>query len=135
MDNADDATLRISQFFPQCTHGHILITSRNATYSHLARTSNWEIRDLSPEQARDLLLTDAGYESTKPNVEEATRIVEALGCLPLGVAHAAAYIRTHQCLSQYLNTYQQSSRQLLTHTLPHGAQSVLQKAAADDLQI
>lgn len=119
MDNADDTTLRISQFFPQCSHGHIIITSRNATYSQLARTSNWEVRDLSPEQARDLLLTDADYEKTETNVEDASKIVEALGCLPLGVAHAAAYIHTHRCLSTYLQTYQQSSRQLLAYTLPH----------------
>jgi hypothetical protein len=55
-DNADDTTLNLSQFFPSCSHGNILITSRNRETLIHAPGFNYNIGSLTPEDARDLLL-------------------------------------------------------------------------------
>jgi hypothetical protein len=55
-DNADDTTLNLSQFFPSCSHGNILITSRNRDTLIHAPGFNYNVGSLTPEDARDLLL-------------------------------------------------------------------------------
>jgi hypothetical protein len=55
-DNADDTTLNLSQFFPSCSHGNILITSRNRETLIHAPSFNYNVGSLTPEDARDLLL-------------------------------------------------------------------------------
>ena len=55
-DNADDTTLNLSQFFPSCSHGNILITSRNRETIIHAPDFNSHVGSLTLEDARDLLL-------------------------------------------------------------------------------
>jgi hypothetical protein len=55
-DNADDTTLNLSPFFPSCSHGNILITSRNRETLIHAPGFNYNVGSLTPEDARDLLL-------------------------------------------------------------------------------
>ena len=55
-DNADDTTLNLSQFFPPCSHGNILITSRNRETLIHAPGFNYHVGSLTLEDARDLLL-------------------------------------------------------------------------------
>jgi len=55
-DNADDTTLDLSQFFPSCSHGNILITSRNRETIIHAPDFNSHVGSLTPKDARDLLL-------------------------------------------------------------------------------
>ena len=54
-DNADDTTLNLSRFFPSCSHGNILITSRNRGTLIHAPGFNYNVGSLTPEDARDLL--------------------------------------------------------------------------------
>jgi hypothetical protein len=55
-DNADDTTLNLTRFFPSCSHGNILITSRNHETLIHAPGFNYNVSSLTPEDARDLLL-------------------------------------------------------------------------------
>ena len=55
-DNADDPQLSLSPFIPSCSHGNILITTRNNEMCVYAPGFNYNIGSLTPEDARDLLL-------------------------------------------------------------------------------
>ncbi|KAF8240590.1 hypothetical protein L208DRAFT_1352538 [Tricholoma matsutake] len=55
-DNADDTMLNLSQFFPSCSHGNILITSQNCDTLIHAPSFNYNVGSLTPEDVRDLLL-------------------------------------------------------------------------------
>src|SRR5882672_5853454 len=63
LDNADDPTLNLRSYFPRCSHGNILITSRNRdTCSHALQFC--QVSDMRPEDARDLFLQITRLEST-----------------------------------------------------------------------
>ncbi|KAJ7789582.1 hypothetical protein B0H14DRAFT_2300629, partial [Mycena olivaceomarginata] len=53
--NADDVQLNISKFFPPCTFGNILITTRNHELCFHASASS-KVSDMKTEDAKDLLL-------------------------------------------------------------------------------
>jgi hypothetical protein len=55
-DNTDDTTLNLSPFFPSCSHGNILITSRNHETLIHAPGFNYNVGSLTPEDARELSL-------------------------------------------------------------------------------
>ena len=55
-DNADDTTINLSRFCPSCSHGNILITSRNRETLIHAPRFNYHVGSLTPGDARDLLL-------------------------------------------------------------------------------
>ena len=54
-DNADDVRLDISKFFPSCTFGNILITTRNQDLCIHASAST-RVSDMELEDAKSLLL-------------------------------------------------------------------------------
>lgn len=54
-DNADDVQLDISKFFPHCTFGNILITTRNQELCIHANAGS-RVSDMELEDAKDLLL-------------------------------------------------------------------------------
>ena len=68
-NNADDRTLTLGNYFPNCSHGNILITSRNHDICIYARSPNLncKISDLTPDDARSLLLTIAGQGDSCAN--------------------------------------------------------------------
>jgi hypothetical protein len=68
-NNADDTTLNLSDYFPCCSHGNILITTRNRETCLHARSpeSNCKVSDLAPDDARCLLLVLAGQKDGQSN--------------------------------------------------------------------
>lgn len=67
-NNADDTMLDLSGFFPSCSHGNILITSRNHETRIHAPGFSYNVSGLNPGDARDLLLVivnDAKTEETR----------------------------------------------------------------------
>ena len=64
-DNADDHTLRLGAFFPRCSHGNILITTRNHETCIYAPDFSYNVASMTPEDARSLLLT-----ITKPSTTD-----------------------------------------------------------------
>jgi hypothetical protein len=67
MNNADDPSLDLSQFFPSCTHGDILITTRNCDLSLLASGghSNYSVLGMSSMDAIQLLVKTAWLEDSQ----------------------------------------------------------------------
>jgi tetratricopeptide (TPR) repeat protein len=113
MDNADDPSLELPRFLPRCGHGHLIITTRNHLRKVLAPKSTHHIESLPLEQSITLLLDASGYEDNEENRALARDIARELGCLPLAVAHAGAFILVRQCLDTYLDIYRSSREQLL----------------------
>ncbi|KAJ7494871.1 hypothetical protein B0H11DRAFT_920435 [Mycena galericulata] len=90
-DNADDPKINLNQYFPKCSHGNILITSRNPGLCVYAGAHS-VVSDMEESDAIELLLTSAVQEITPMNKEISAEIVKALGYLPLAIIQAGAFI-------------------------------------------
>jgi len=89
---------------------HTLITTRNPHF-HQIRAVGLEVSVLSVDDATDLLLTRSNVSPIPKAKTEASLIVRELGCLPLAVEQAAAYIReTLKDIFKYLSSYRRSQR-------------------------
>ena len=75
LDNADDPTVNFRPYLPACSHGNILITSRNRDTCVYA-PQFCHVSDMRPEDARDLLLKVARHEHNDETVRLATTIVK-----------------------------------------------------------
>ena len=103
-DNADDPDLDLSDFIPNCDNGAIIITTRNTTLRHMAPKGYLELDVMSPEEAKTALLSAAlapGVVTTPRDLEDAAKIVELLGYLPVAIIQAGCYIRQQECLHEY----------------------------------
>ena len=75
-DNADDVQLRLKNFFPACTSGNILVTTRNQELRLCAKGSNENVGDMDHEDATNLLLDLSNAEETDENRVLAAQIVQ-----------------------------------------------------------
>ena len=75
LDNADDPTLNLRLYFPRCSHGNILITSRNRDTCFYA-PQFCQVSDMIPEDSRDLLLKVARHEHNNETETAAMTIVK-----------------------------------------------------------
>ncbi|KAJ7865950.1 acyl transferase/acyl hydrolase/lysophospholipase [Mycena leptocephala] len=127
-DDADDPSIDLFNFFPKCTHGNIIITSRNPQLAVHGPRSHSRVGDMNESDAIDLLLLSAVKEKTIESAQCASEIVkvfdlqpsEELSCLPLAIIQAGAYISKFHCLHRYLSIYSQNRAKLLSQ---HSAQS------------
>ncbi|KAJ7367478.1 hypothetical protein DFH08DRAFT_927989 [Mycena albidolilacea] len=101
-DNADDTNINLFPFFPRCTHGNIIITSRNPQLTVHGPTSHSKVGDMDEIDAIDLLLLRAAKEYSAETAKKALEIVKA-----------GAYISKIDCFHQYLSIYQQHRARLL----------------------
>jgi len=93
IDNADDPSLDVAQFFPACDQGSIIITSRNQdSRQYASQPSNtYRIDQMSAKDGVSLLLKTAMKECN----DEVSRklggeVVEKLGYLALAIVQAGA---------------------------------------------
>ncbi|KAJ7115195.1 P-loop containing nucleoside triphosphate hydrolase protein [Mycena epipterygia] len=112
-DNADDPKLDLNNYFPQCNHGNILITSRNPGLSVYA-DSHSAVGDMEETDAVDLLLRSAAKEITESNKVTSAQIVKALHYLPLAIIQAGAFISKSGNLGSYLALYEKNRARLLS---------------------
>lgn len=99
-DNAEELDT-VRPFFPAGGPGRILVTSRNAQWSRAARTV--EVDVFEREESIQLLLR-RGPEL--PN-EQADRVAETLGDLPLAIEQAAAWLtETGMPVDEYLQVFE-----------------------------
>ncbi|KAJ6450469.1 P-loop containing nucleoside triphosphate hydrolase protein, partial [Mycena sanguinolenta] len=110
LDNADDPEINLNQFFPKCSHGNIIITTRN----HGARIhgAHSEVSNMEESDAVALLLKSALCQSSPTNVQLATEIVKALWYFPLAI-QAGAFISRSEALNTYLNLFVKNRTKLL----------------------
>ncbi|OBT54529.1 hypothetical protein VE04_05535 [Pseudogymnoascus sp. 24MN13] len=106
----------ISDFFPRSKNGAILLTSRHADSKHVSHTAV-HLHGMEEEEARELLFTRTGKERTEQNVEYADAIVKMLGCLPLAIDQAAAYVTSRNLpLGSFLEHYSKRKAMIMKHT-------------------
>ena len=74
-DNADDPKINLNKWFPQCSHGNILITSRNPGLVVYAGSHSL-VSDMEELEAVELLLKSAAEDSTLDNKKLAADIVK-----------------------------------------------------------
>ncbi|KAG8724461.1 hypothetical protein FRC09_018390 [Ceratobasidium sp. 395] len=113
-NNADDTSMNLRGYFPSCSHGCILITTRNRGMVSLARgvDANCHVSNMSEGEAKELLATAAGLaeDIATPGVA----LIEMLGRFPLAIVQAGAYIQANMCsIEDYLGMYTSSRGQIL----------------------
>ncbi|KAJ3752826.1 P-loop containing nucleoside triphosphate hydrolase protein [Lentinula raphanica] len=119
MDSADDPNIKLSQYLPSCTHGNIIITSRNPELQTLA-TQSKELENLLPEEGTLLLLKYAFNDQnriTPMETNEAVLIAKELHHFPLALVQAGAYIHQQKCLFEYIGRLQGQRKELLKRDL------------------
>ena len=102
----------LADYIPKAGKGHILITSRYAE-----RRSEWfvfaqtlDVGVMTIEDAVHFLHLYTGDKDT----QSARLVAKALGCLPLAMAHAAAYVVNHRTsLAEYERLFQKHRLRLL----------------------
>ncbi|KAJ7627223.1 hypothetical protein FB45DRAFT_58845 [Roridomyces roridus] len=114
-DNADDPSIDLFPFFPKCTHGNIIITSRNPLLATHGPKSTSRVGYLDKTSAMQLLLQRAGKEETTNSISAASEIVKTLGYLPLAIIQAGAYISKFDCLHKYPSLYKDNHARALRH--------------------
>jgi hypothetical protein len=88
---------RVDDLLPRVVHGHVLLTSRDASWDQQAVLVELEV--FTPQEATAFLLARSGTTDE----QAAAEIAESLGWLPLGLEQAGAYIReTRISLVAYL---------------------------------
>jgi hypothetical protein len=88
IDNADDPKINLRQFLPACTHGNIIITSRNRACRQHAPDSNCNVVEMEQDEAIELLLKSSMVERSTGNRGLCASICKELGYLALAVAQA-----------------------------------------------
>ncbi|HKS41048.1 MAG TPA: FxSxx-COOH system tetratricopeptide repeat protein [Blastocatellia bacterium] len=106
-DNAE-VVKPIKNCLPRGGKGHIIITSRNPNWSGVANSLS--VKSLPLDTAIEFLLKRTGSE------DEATakELAEKLGCLPLALEQASAFIETSgRALTHYLELFEKRQSELL----------------------
>jgi len=76
-DNADNVDLKLKNFFPPCSSGNILVTTRNRELRHYtAKEADADVKDMDLEDAKSLLLVQARAGSNVENNVLAEAIVK-----------------------------------------------------------
>ena len=112
-DNADNPSPDVvARFIPSGSRGNILITSRNPSMRRLVSSENIiEIKEMEEPDAISLLL--------KASTE---RLVIKLGCFPLAVEHAGAYIYAGNfSINDYLRQFSLHCKDLMSSDVFRGA--------------
>ncbi|KAJ7227891.1 hypothetical protein B0H12DRAFT_978139, partial [Mycena haematopus] len=111
-DNADDPSINLNDFIPQCNHGNIIITSRNPEQCVHAGSYSL-VSDMEEKDAVTLLLKTAVQEASIRHEQIAAEIVKTLHYLPLAIVQASAFISKSQDLGGYLALYTKNQARLL----------------------
>ncbi|KAK3495948.1 hypothetical protein B0T13DRAFT_473804 [Neurospora crassa] len=106
----------LSQYIPPGNRGNIIYTSRFASLKQLLpRDAFVQVNELNKEDAITLLLRAAREPPENAEYRNACLpIVEALGCLPLAIDQAGAFVYATQCsFPDYLENFHQVKDSLL----------------------
>ncbi|HST22726.1 MAG TPA: FxSxx-COOH system tetratricopeptide repeat protein [Blastocatellia bacterium] len=107
-DNAEDAKL-VREYIPSGGIGHIIITSRNPNWAGVAKPLS--VRPLPIAEAIEFLVKRTGGGQDEATVKA---LAEALGCLPLALEQASAFIETSgRTLVRYLELFENHQKELM----------------------
>ena len=123
-DNADDPPVYVvERFIPPGNRGNILITSRNRSMGSLISFENIiEINEMEEADAITLLLKASYLDASAEHIKFAKAIVAELGCIPLAVNQAGAYIEAGRCsIDKYLQQFTLHRQTLMSDVTFRGA--------------
>ena len=123
-DNADDLPPDVvAKFIPPGNRGSILITSRNPSMGRLIGFNNViEINEMEEADAITLLLKASHLDASAEHLQAAKNIVTSLGCMPLAVDQAGAYIEAGKCdINKYLRQFSSRRQTLMLDATFRGA--------------
>ncbi|KAI1379646.1 hypothetical protein F4677DRAFT_338342 [Hypoxylon crocopeplum] len=112
-DNYDDpATFDLREYIPKGPLGYVLITTRNPVAERIGPLIR--VTEMTESEAMNLLFKQLDAAEDETNRNAAVDIVRRLGCLPLAIDQAAAYIKAEGLpLADFLSHYEQSARDIL----------------------
>ena len=125
IDNADDLSFDVSEFFPLGDRGSILLSTRNPYCKIHSTVGSCELGQLNMDEAVTLLLKASGTEDVADEAvrKKAIIITQTLGFLALAIVQAGAYIRRAFCsIDEYCDVYNRHPQKLLK-SLPFEAGS------------
>ncbi len=106
-DNAEDSR-SVRDYIPRGHLGHIIITSRNPHWAGVAKLLS--VKTLPMAEAIEFLLKRTGSQDETT----AKELAEKLGCLPLALEQASAFIETSgRALKHYLELFENRQRELM----------------------
>jgi tetratricopeptide (TPR) repeat protein len=115
LDNADikEAQTAVQNILPAGLQGHVIVTSRRANWP--VKFADLEVRVLpAPVAAEFLQHRSAKSGFNAGNKADAEAVTKELGCLPLALEQAGAYIaRHHVVFAEYLRLLKASRAKLL----------------------
>ena len=123
-DNADLPPPEVVEMFiPPGNRGNILITSRNRYMGRIVSSENRiEIKEMEEADAITLLLKASCLKPLPEHLEVSKKIVTELGCIPLAIDHAGAYIDAGRCdIDQYLRLFSVHRQALMSDAKFTGA--------------
>ena len=118
-DGANDLkAVHLSRYFPSCSWGHIIVTSQDQAAVGLVAPAGQAIEPLEEQAAIGLLLEKAALSvPSLDDIKQATTIVRSLGCLPLAVDQAGAFIRRRgKSLKDYHRLFENKKYEVLNIT-------------------
>ena len=129
-DNADRLPVYVMEkFIPPGDRGNILITSQNQSMERVISFENIiEINEMDEANAITLLLKASCLDASAEHIEVAKNIVTELGCMPLAVDQAGAYIKAGGCsIHEYLQQFSLHCQTLMSDATFRGASNYDQR--------
>ena len=122
-DNASPPVDVVERFIPPGNRGNILITSRNQFMGRVISFENIiETNEMEEADAITLLLKASCLDVSAVHIEVAKSIVTELGCMPLAVDQAGAYIGAGRCsIDEYLQQFSLHRQTLMSDATFRGA--------------
>lgn len=118
IDNADDPSMDVSEFFPTGSRGTILLTTRNPDCRIHSTVGSCELGQMNIEEAITLLLKATGAEdvANEASRNKALPVTQTVGFLALAIVQAGAYIRRGLCgIEKYCDLYTCYRQRLLEY--------------------
>ncbi len=116
LDNVTDPAT-IAPLLDRASTGRVMVTSRLAEGWHRLGAKVIRLDVLSEEQAIELLGSIAAQDRNDADLNGSTDLVRELGCLPLAIEQAAAYLhQTHLSPTSYLDFLQKNPAVMFDQT-------------------
>ncbi|RKK59247.1 hypothetical protein BFJ69_g17327 [Fusarium oxysporum] len=131
VDNADDAEIfhksthtggGILNFLPSSDNGRTLFTTRSKQVAiAAAKTAVEKLPQMHPEEAIDLLRRSLIDKGGLDDSESVSQLLDALTCLPLAIAQAAAYMNVYEIsIAEYIRVFNDADAANMTELLEQG---------------
>ena len=119
LDSADEPDW-LKAYLPRQVQGHVLLTSRAQDFQMLGIAQPTEIQELSLEESILFLFRRTGCRQDDPSeMQASTELSQELGCLPLALEQAGAYIQAKKArIQDYLASYRKRYLRLLEQAKP-----------------